>query len=83
VVAVSSVPSFIAQSVLTSGSDAANSMEAIDTSGLIEGAGCYVIENKGNYLLLPDDVQSPSPPDIVAATGGGNWILQSTAVVTP
>jgi hypothetical protein len=42
-----------------------------------------VIENKGNYLLLPDDAQSPSPPDIVAATGGGNWVLQSTAVVTP
>jgi hypothetical protein len=74
---------FIAATILTASSDPTNSLEGIQTSGLIEGAGCFVQENDGEYLLFPADVQVPNGTTIVAALGGGNWILQSTASPSP
>jgi len=72
----------IASTILTSSSDVVNSLEGIDTTGYVEGVECYVQENDGLYVLYPDDVQAPSPPTIVAATGGGNWILKESPTVS-
>lgn len=73
---VEAIGGFVAQTVLTASSDAKNSLEGIDVSGLQDRATCYVREFLATYRYFDDSVVAPAFPFVVApADGPGRWLL--------
>jgi hypothetical protein len=55
--------------------DAAYSLLGLDTTQLVDGCLCYVQGEKSYYILDKESAAAPSPPDVIPALKGGNWLV--------
>jgi hypothetical protein len=65
----------ICETLLTADSDRTRSLQAVDTAGMTEDNDVYVVDKDAHYALKPSDTQTPDNDKVLAATGGGNWVL--------
>lgn len=77
--ATEALVALVAETVLTAASDAKNSLEGIDVTGLQDRATCYVRGLLSTYRYFDSSVVAPAYPFVIApAVGPGRWILIST-----
>jgi hypothetical protein len=66
----------IAETLLSADSNARSSVQATSGVGLLEGTTIWSVDKHALYSLRPADTQTPDNDKVVAAVGGGNWVLE-------
>jgi hypothetical protein len=65
----------LCETLLTADSDELRALQAVNTNGMIEGNLAYVVDVAAIYRLAPASTLTPDDDKVLAAQGGGNWLI--------